>query len=490
MLRILISLLIFSFWQLNSYAQTERILNYHVDLEVIDDRSILVTENIKVYVGGDIIKRGITRYLPGKRSLNEKTVDMKYEILEVKKDGVKEPYHTGSRNGGLMLYLGEEDVLLPHGVYSYLIKYRVPHQIGFYEDYDEIYWNAIGHDVEFNVELASCNVQLPDGVVMLQNAAYVGRFGTTSDATKEDYTMELADGIFQYKTTRPLEPREGFTIAVGFEKGVFPPPSIFQRFGSLMTIIGGMLLLIPYYFRTWKKHGVDPPTPASYPIWDAPDGLSAASINYIQKGSYQNASFTGSVIDLAIKGYLKIEEVQKKSFFGKNKYFELVLLREPDDSLPAEEEQLMRNLFVSSDRVPIDGKYDSGIQSTYENHSASLSHQHRSFLTEGNNTRLIWKPILITLAIGALATIFLVRSPYMEGINLVTLIAFAPVAILGIILYAWLIKRPSEAKLDLRARIKGFKMYLQMAEKDRLNLLNPPEMTPEHFVAALPYAFA
>ena len=33
-------------------------------------------------------------------------------------------------------------------------------------------------------------------------------------------------------------------------------------------------------------------------------------------------------------------------------------------------------------------------------------------------------------------------------------------------------------------------MYLEMAEKDRLNLLNPPEMTPVHFEEALPYAFA
>ena len=33
-------------------------------------------------------------------------------------------------------------------------------------------------------------------------------------------------------------------------------------------------------------------------------------------------------------------------------------------------------------------------------------------------------------------------------------------------------------------------MYLEMAEKDRINLLNPPDRTPEHFEAMLPYAFA
>ena len=33
-------------------------------------------------------------------------------------------------------------------------------------------------------------------------------------------------------------------------------------------------------------------------------------------------------------------------------------------------------------------------------------------------------------------------------------------------------------------------MYLELAEKDRLRLLNPPDMTPDHFEACLPYAFA
>ncbi len=33
-------------------------------------------------------------------------------------------------------------------------------------------------------------------------------------------------------------------------------------------------------------------------------------------------------------------------------------------------------------------------------------------------------------------------------------------------------------------------MYLEMAEKDRLRLLNPLDKTPEVFEAALPYAFA
>ena len=76
------------------------------------------------------------------------------------------------------------------------------------------------------------------------------------------------------------------------------------------------------------------------------------------------------------------------------------------------------------------------------------------------------------------------------SLNLVALGLFAPLALIALFIYGYLIKRPTEEKLKLQSEIEGFKMYLEMAEKDRMNLLNPPDRTPEHFEAMLPYAFA
>jgi uncharacterized membrane protein len=39
-------------------------------------------------------------------------------------------------------------------------------------------------------------------------------------------------------------------------------------------------------------------------------------------------------------------------------------------------------------------------------------------------------------------------------------------------------------------QVEGFKMYLSVAEQDRLNMLNPPEKTPQLFEKYLPYALA
>lgn len=467
------------------FAQTERILNYDTQIEVNTDRSITVTEFIEVYVTGDLIKRGITRRLPKNRNMNNRTVRMKYEILEVEKDGQEEPYHRED-NGDIMLYLGSRDILLQPGKYQYKIKYRVPDQITFWDEYDEIYWNAIGNDVLFMVENASCRVRIPAGAEVIQEAAYMGQYGQQGS----DYRMTDEGSVLDYRTERPLRPGEAFTIAVGFEKGFVEEAGFLQRIGALLLVILASIFLLPYYLYTWWKHGQDPPAPAAYPIWNAPDDLSAASLGYINKGRHESKGFTASIVHLAIKGYLKIEEVEKKGFFSKSSNFDLIRLKKSSPELPREEKQLMDSLFASGDRVSITGKYDSKIEKSYLNHQGSLSAQHRAFIMKGHNAKFLAIPILVTIAVFAVAIIFLINSTYATGANLTALITFAPLAIGGIVLYGYLIKKPTPEKLELRSRIKGFQMYLELAEKERLRLLNPPEMTPEHFEFILPYAFA
>ena len=474
--------------QIQGSAQQEFIKNYDTKIEVRTDRSVEITEFIEVYVGGNVIKRGITRSLPVRRSLNGRNVRMNYEIIEVVKNGEDEPYHTESEGRDLMLYLGERDVILDHGFYNYRIKYRATDQIAFFEDYDEIYWNAIGHESILPVEQASVSIYLPPGAAMVQESAYTGVLG----AKGKDFVVTEESGALIYKTTRPLKPREGLTIAVGMQKGIIKTPSIIDKYGTLIIVLLGFLTLMPYYIITWWRYGRDPQTPASYPDWQTPDDLSSASVSYVRKGRYDTAGFTASLIDLAIKGYLKIEETEKDGFLSNSKYYTLIKLTELDSSdiIPREEKALFEALFRNNSSVSIEGTYDKDVERTYGNHKASLANQYDDFISEGNNGRLLWLPVLITLAVGALSAFLLLRSAYAEGINAKILVVFAITGVVGFLLYVYLIRQPTIKKLDLRSRIKGFKMYLELVEEERLNALHPPEMTPAYFESVLPYAFA
>jgi uncharacterized membrane protein len=68
------------------------------------------------------------------------------------------------------------------------------------------------------------------------------------------------------------------------------------------------------------------------------------------------------------------------------------------------------------------------------------------------------------------------------------LFCFVIIGLASLCVYAYLIKRPSIEKLALQSEIQGFKMYLDMAESERVKLLNPPNETPELFEKYLPYA--
>lgn len=470
----------------NGYTQgEERILDYHTKIEVNTDRSILVTETIKIHAEGRVFRRGITRFLPSTRYLNDRLINVHYNIKSIEKDGRNEPYHSESQGRGSVLYIGQKEVFLRPGDYIYTIQYRVKDQIGFYNDYDEIYWNAIGTENQISCDRASAEVILPKGTEIIQHSAYLGKRGQGG----QDFEIREKDNVLRYIVDRPLSPHEGFTVAVGFEKGVMPKPSFWDQMASLLILFLASIFLLPYYIYTWIKHGQDPPTPASYPLWESPDSLSPASINYIRKGTYQKKSFTASIIHLAIGGYLRIEEVERAGWLAK-KSFKLIKESEASTDLPAEERQLLNDLFRSQNEVIIDGEYDSMIEDAYQAHRSSLSSQHSELIWKGNNGRLLILPGLVTLAAIILATIIMSNSSYGSPMNLTAMATFIPLALAGFGLYLWLIRRPAEKKLELRSQIKGFRTYLSLAEKDRLNLLNPPDMTPTHFEAMLPYAFA
>jgi uncharacterized membrane protein len=61
--------------------------------------------------------------------------------------------------------------------------------------------------------------------------------------------------------------------------------------------------------------------------------------------------------------------------------------------------------------------------------------------------------------------------------------------LLNVGFYQWL-KAPTLAGRKLLDKIEGFRDYLEMAEKDEMNLRNPPDRIPELFEIYLPYAVA
>ena len=73
--------------------------------------------------------------------------------------------------------------------------------------------------------------------------------------------------------------------------------------------------------------------------------------------------------------------------------------------------------------------------------------------------------------------------------SLLVIVILTGIIVINYLFYHWL-KAPTRAGRKVLDKIEGFKMFLSATEKDRLNLMNPPERTPELFEKYLPYALA
>ena len=474
-------------FNLSLFSQGERITAYDVIIEANSDRSIEVVENIEVYAMGNQIKRGITRNFPPTRDLNGRNVSMNYKITSIKKNGIDEPYFTRDNENGYTIYIGEESVYLPEGTYTYTIQYTVPNQVGFYTDFDEIYWNAIGTDVEFEVDKASCRVILPPGARVLQEKAYTGKVGSIAS----DYTSTAERVVHDFRIDKPLGIREGFTVALGVEKGVFKKPNFLHRYGPLLLILLGLGYLLPYYYITWDKYGRDPEMPEIKPTYSPPEDLSPGATHYIFYGKNKRKNVTASLVDLAIKGYLHIEEIELDGIIVDSKKYVLHKLRDSDSSLPPEQKVLHDGLFGYQDSVTIDGQYASSIESTYNSHKQNLANQYHSLIVEGNNSSMLFIPILVSTGAAALALFIYYRSPYAYSVNSSAVWIFVVIAVICLFVYNYLIKKPTVEKLDLLAQIKGFRRYManiQLADQPVFE--DMPLQSIEHYEEILPYAFA
>lgn len=531
---------------LDSLEGAEKIYAFHSDIVLEKDASILVTEKIKVLAKGNNIRRGIFRSLPLRRNLNGKEFVVDYEVLSVKKNGVEEDYHFKNENGYKSIYVGNKEVLLTNGIYDYEIQYRAKNQVGFFENYDELYWNVNGNAWMFEVDQISAKITLPEGAKILQNKCYTGRYGSKEN----NCSVKVLNDNQIFWAAKNLRSEEGLSVAVGFNKGVIappPPPTFLEKFGILIAAILAFISVMIYYFRTWQKHGVDPQKPTVYPQFNVPQDLSPSSLGYIFNERYKSNFITAALVNLSIKGFVKISEKEDEGVlgFGKKKIYTISKLKESENTLPEEEKKILEYFFNDRENVKLDGEYKDYVEKAVKNFQNNLHFQHEKFINEGNNGTKLILPIIfvsvlyfvgiyfsyqnfpeisktvvalflygiglfvyliVTFAVKEFGNIwkFLGFLPFLfmfsyffsvvfssgltEDFNFNVCYIFIILSFIGLSIYAYLIKRPSEKKLESKSLIEGLKMYMNAAENEQLKFHNPPQMTPEVFEKFLPYA--
>ncbi len=341
-MRQLITLLLLTFTTIG--LAEERIHSYHSDIVVDEKGDMTVTETITVNAEGNKIKRGIYRDIPTRykdRFGNKYKVG--FSIIQVLRDGTPENFHTEKRSNGIRIYIGNKNRYLSKGDYTYAITYQTNRQLGFFDQHDELYWNVTGNDWDSPIDNASATVRLPKTIP--QDSIKVEGYTGISGSKEQNYTASIkTDGSAYIKTTQTLPKRHGLTIVVTWPKGYIVEPTASEKIDHLLSdnrhlviASAGLIILLVYYGFAWLKVGKDPEQGVIFPHYEPPPGYSPASLCYVLKMGYDNTCFTAAIINLAVKGFLKIEEDDDD--------YSLELTGEENIEMAPGEKAIIKNLF-------------------------------------------------------------------------------------------------------------------------------------------------
>jgi uncharacterized membrane protein len=317
----------------------KEIRNFKVNIVINKDGTIDVKETI-VYDFGHLYRHGIYREIPFIKT-NKKGKKFKLDFYNFSIfDENQKPYRFQKilADEKIRLKIGDPQKTIS-GIHTYTISYKVIGALTYFSDHDELYWNATGNDWSVSIKEATVEVELPEKIdeSQLKASCYTGRYGTTTSLCQIFFNHLDNDRIkMVIKTTSSLGYKEGLTFVLGFPKNIVSvlEPKEYMPFWE--TIFGKILafllkilalfwyLILPFYIAyRWFKYGRDPSASSGQVrAWfdppKAPDGkrfLTPAEVGVLGDETVDLKDISATIVDLARRGYLKIEERKKSEFW-------------------------------------------------------------------------------------------------------------------------------------------------------------------------------
>src|SRR2546421_483233 len=347
-----------------------------------------------------------------------------------------------------------------------------------------------------------------------------------SEGTPAQYTIESGDvdgvGLKRIKiadcTHTQIQPRAAITDVLGLPAGAVRPPKpiLEERFnlGTAFSItpvtagLGGALLLVVilvfaflmYRFGRDRRYrgsavdqaygsdsGADEIVPVLHhektPVeFVPPDKLRPGQLGTLVDFTANPLDVTATIVDLAVRGYLVIEEIPGEGGFLHKPDWKLTKKKEPDAELKDYEQKLLNGLFEGGNEVQL-----SDLRYTFHTKMAEVQGallqdaiDHGWFVHPPARSRAQW---------GCLGVLVL-----LAGAGLLTLlILFTHAALLGIPLLAagilftfgacWSPQRTAKGTAVLR-HTEGFRRFINESEKERARFAERKNLFSEY----LPYA--
>lgn len=371
---------------LPSSAASERFTSVDSEIYIRKDGVLEVTENLTVLADNQKILHGIYRDFPQvyNDSLFKKSLKS-FSVMSVLKDGSEEPYSLIGLDNGTRVKIGSPDLYVKPGTHTYTVKYQTADQLGFFSNYDQLYFNVIGNDFLLGVDSATAKIHFPETIN--PNSIKFWSFLGPKGSLEEGNYFKFTNNILIINSGRKLAPEEAFTVMVQFPKNVVAQP-FYKKYlpvyltskQSLFGIAYLTIFLILFSIFNRRYHSKrcvmdNPPV-----MFDLPKNLSASSIGFINQveGNNFKSDFVSiAILELAINGYIQITEDNK----GVKAYILTKTNKSPDDLL---EDQLFvyETIFEDKDSLKlITSRYNEKIGSLAIENVSSYQKNYKKYYT-------------------------------------------------------------------------------------------------------------
>ncbi len=484
---------------------------FDVRIVIEPSGTLQITETI-VQDFGDTPRHGIYRYIPDRLRYDDR-YDRVYPIELVSvttSPNTPDDVETSEENGSFVVRIGDPDTTI-RGEHTYTIVYRVEGAMNRFADHDELYWNAISDQWEQPIGRMRVRVEGPAPIARL--ACFEGPFGSTFSCTRAE--IKGGDGVF---VQEELGAFTAMSVVVALPPGTVAntAPVLDERwsfdraFERTPLTVGGaaglLVIVVAGFARLVWRRGRDVRYAGSQvdQVMGAPKGTPTQAVRLFERGEgpvefappehlrpgevgtlideeANTLDVTSTIVDLAVRGFLVIEEIPKTWFLGK-----------PDwklTRLPADEEQLL-----PYERKLLDGLFESGAEVELSDLRKKFAERLQKvkdalytdvvgkgwFLRRPDKVRQMWTGIgvaALVVAIGALIALAALTHDGLLGV---------PLVIGGILLMAGAKRMPRRTAKGtaMTRRVNGFRRVIETAEEHTAKWAEQEHV----FTRFLPYA--
>lgn len=425
-----------------------------------DNRSkLLVTETLVAEFPNINQNHGIERAIPN--SYDGHPVNLQIQAVK-KLDGSPWEYTTYSSNDNTVIRIGDASTYV-RGEQTYIIEYSARDVTKNFESGDEFFWDINGTDWLVPINSAQASLTVDSSIVNSLDGR-LKCFSGYAGSTESNCTISKFNDIIITQSTQTLQPNQNISMVVGFYPDTFSsyvaPPVPIWVWIFIFLVVPVFYIIIPIWviiwgFKKWKLYGRDASKKTTLvPQYLPPKNISMLMSDVIINTKMRPKAVAAAIIDLAVRHYIKIWQVDKK--------FELELVKLPTQS-DGHDAKIIDLLFGSKqqvgERVALDqltSKYDNVIKISKDTYDEAISD------TLMQDTRKLQNRMSLA---GILLIIFGIFT-----FNIILIIASVALLIISYFMPARTAKG-----VELKTYLDGTKLYMQVAEEERLKLLQGPE---------------